>query len=170
MSLLDDDQCRLCYHTHKRTTRNGMCAEICEDPGPDDEPVLSVCGCDEYVDLEAQSRIVVRTDTRSRHVPCDGPVAGMDVCADDNAPWPCDAIREADRAEKAEAALAECQKNAASFLEWAHLRYGDLTADVDAARADAKALAEALRTVATEYKKAVAYTNVTGEDWVMADG
>jgi len=43
------------------------------------------------------------TDTRSRHVPCDGPVAGMDVCADDNAPWPCDAIREADRADKAEA-------------------------------------------------------------------
>lgn len=55
MSLLNDDQCRNCYHVHPGT----VCYGTAEDPGPDG-PVYSVCGCKDYVDLEAESRIVVR--------------------------------------------------------------------------------------------------------------
>jgi hypothetical protein len=101
------------------------------------------------------------TDTRSRHVPCDGPVAGMDVCADDNAAWPCDAAIEADRADKAEAgwaaetmrandaeaALAELQRRTERPMS-SLARLTDIAVknanERDAARADAKALAEAL--------------------------
>jgi hypothetical protein len=57
--------------------------------------------------------------------------------------WPCDAIREADRADKAEAALAgcidRCSRTIGSGVDLLHER--------EAARADAERLAEALRTL-----------------------
>jgi hypothetical protein len=57
MSLLTDDQCRNCYHG----PHGVPCTDISEDPGPGPDwlPVKSVCGCRDYVDLEAESRIVV---------------------------------------------------------------------------------------------------------------
>jgi len=57
MNLLADDQCRNCYHAHPK----GTCIQTAEDPGPDG-PVYSLCGCMEYVDLEAQSHIVVKVE------------------------------------------------------------------------------------------------------------
>lgn len=54
------------------------------------------------------------TDIRSRHVMVtrhDWRQPGSDTrCDSDGQDWPCDAIREADRADKAEAALAESQQ------------------------------------------------------------
>jgi len=47
------------------------------------------------------------TDIRSRHVP---DTAFIGQCVWCHGPWPCDAIREADRADKAEAALAEARR------------------------------------------------------------
>jgi hypothetical protein len=52
--LLADDQCRVCYHGPHAIP----CTDIAHDPGPDGD-VASVCGCTEYVDLEAQGRIIV---------------------------------------------------------------------------------------------------------------
>jgi hypothetical protein len=80
------------------------------------------------------------TDTRSRHVPF--PVMGQEAmeCRFCNLWWPCDAIREADRADKAEAALAECHLQ----LTTERQTFLALSADEAVARADAKALAEAL--------------------------
>jgi len=64
MSLLADDECRLCFHGP-----HGIpCTDIAHDPGPDDTDIESVCGCDKYVDLEAQSRIIVCRDGAF----CDG--------------------------------------------------------------------------------------------------
>jgi hypothetical protein len=58
-SLLDDDQCRVCFHTHPYP---GPCNQDEHDPGPDGTCIISVCVCEEYVDLEAESRIVVKLD------------------------------------------------------------------------------------------------------------
>lgn len=55
MSLLSDDQCRVCFHG----PHGVPCRDVAEDPGPDG-PVFSLCGCREYVDLAAESQIVVR--------------------------------------------------------------------------------------------------------------
>jgi len=56
VSLLLDDECRVCFHVHPGVI---PCMDIAHDPGPDDTDIESVCGCDVYVDLEAESRIVV---------------------------------------------------------------------------------------------------------------
>lgn len=55
--LLADDDCRLCFHSHP----DGTCHAMAVDPTPDG-PVYSPCGCIVYVDLEAESRIVVTPD------------------------------------------------------------------------------------------------------------
>jgi hypothetical protein len=58
--LLPDDLCRVCFHGP-----HGIpCTDIDHSPGPIDaagvvHDIRSVCGCEEYVNLEAQSRIVV---------------------------------------------------------------------------------------------------------------
>ena len=66
------------------------------------------------------------TTTRERHVQCcddhhEGETPVCLGCLDDQT-WPCDAIREADRADKAEAALANihhpCDGDADG--EWPH--------------------------------------------------
>lgn len=68
MSLLDDDQCRVCFHG----PHPGLpCVDISHDPGPPDEDgtvpdIATVCGCLEYVDLEAESRIIVSHEHRWR--------------------------------------------------------------------------------------------------------
>ena len=68
---------------------------------------------------------------RSRHVPVWEPTQ---LCADCRDDWPCDAIREADRADAARAALAEMTNNyeaAVASLPIARaLRRGDDAADV----------------------------------------
>lgn len=56
MSLLKDDECRNCFHVHPD---DPVCVDIAHDPGPDGGDIASVCGCREYVDLEAERRIVV---------------------------------------------------------------------------------------------------------------
>ena len=80
-------------------------------------------------------------DIRERHADCREGQCMVTCDPADGRPIGCDTVVVLAALDKAEAALAECQAKAASFREWAHLRYGDLTADVDAARADAKALA-----------------------------
>lgn len=106
------------------------------------------------------------TETRERHYPCCDNHEGIDppVCTGCtiNHGWPCDAIREADRADKAEAALAEMATKrdlvademvaARAALDSAQARarstmllYQAAAAERDAARADAERLAEALR-------------------------
>lgn len=54
-SLIEDDDCRVCYHKHP----DGPCQENDLLPGPDGEETVP-CMCDDYVDLEAESRIVVK--------------------------------------------------------------------------------------------------------------
>jgi hypothetical protein len=61
--------------------------------------------------------------------------------------WPCDAIREADRADKAEAALAECKAEWERRCSLANQIGLDWMYDAKAARADAKALAEVVETL-----------------------
>ena len=56
MSLLPDDVCRVCFHGPHPDQK---CQEV--DP-PDINPYGYVCGCDEYVDLEAESRIIVHVE------------------------------------------------------------------------------------------------------------
>lgn len=54
--LLADNECRVCYHVHPHA---GRCGQLTHDPGPNDTDVTSICECREYVDLEAEGRIVV---------------------------------------------------------------------------------------------------------------
>jgi len=56
-SLLSDDECRVCFHVHP----DGPCTSDEHAPGPDGE-VVTPCLCDEYVDLEAEARIVVTVE------------------------------------------------------------------------------------------------------------
>jgi hypothetical protein len=58
MSLLADDECRACFHVHPY----GRCIQLTEDPSPNG-PVWSICQCNIYIDLEAESRIIVKGDT-----------------------------------------------------------------------------------------------------------
>ena len=60
MSLLLDDECRVCFHVHPD---EHPCTQIAHDPGPRGD-IASVCGCPVYVDLEAESRIIVRKTDR----------------------------------------------------------------------------------------------------------
>jgi hypothetical protein len=77
--------------------------------------------------------------SRHVHVNADQPEGGIcDYC---DRIWPCDAIREADRADKAEAALAE---HIAVEGQGGYLMYDSMRQQRDAARADAERLAEAL--------------------------
>ena len=92
------------------------------------------------------------TDTRSRHVPWPDV---LDHCRLDDQIWPCDAIREADRADAAEAGwAAETMRanDAEATLAAERRQYGvsmkAMLERYDAARADAKALAEALQVYA----------------------
>ena len=51
--LLADDVCRVCFH-------DAHPDQICQEVDPVDiNPQRHTCGCKEYVDLEAESRIVV---------------------------------------------------------------------------------------------------------------
>jgi len=79
------------------------------------------------------------TDIRERHVN-GGPLESneRDVCEGCFGEWPCDAIREADRADAAEAALAGKYGFEAAGMVIAAQE------ERDAAEQDAKALAEAL--------------------------
>jgi hypothetical protein len=52
--LLEDDVCRVCFHGPHA---GKPCIEV--DP-PDINPYKYRCGCTEYVDLDAESRIIVR--------------------------------------------------------------------------------------------------------------
>ena len=56
-SLLADAQCRACYHIHP----DGPCTAM--DP-IDINPYRHTCLCNEYVDLEAQSKIIVQREPR----------------------------------------------------------------------------------------------------------
>ena len=58
MSLLQDDDCRVCFHGPHP---DSICVEI-DFMGTDEDgnELYSPCYCDEYVDLEAESKIVVR--------------------------------------------------------------------------------------------------------------
>lgn len=58
-TLLADDVCRVCYHGPHP---DRPCVDIEETPTEDGEVEKSVCGCPEYVDLEAESRIVVKVE------------------------------------------------------------------------------------------------------------
>jgi len=92
------------------------------------------------------------SDIRERHVP--GPTInrigadfGKRFCDYCSRPWPCDAIREADRADKAEAALDECQKVALEVVESqapTDMALAVAIRERDAARADAAAILEDL--------------------------
>jgi len=92
------------------------------------------------------------SDIRERHVP--GPTInrigadfGKRFCDYCSRPWPCDAIREADRADKAEAALDECQKAALEVVESqapTDMALAVAIRERDAARADAAAILEDL--------------------------
>ena len=53
--LLADDICRVCFHVHPYA---GRCGQREETPSPTSID-YGVCDCREYVDLEAESRIVV---------------------------------------------------------------------------------------------------------------
>lgn len=59
IKLINDDVCRLCYHVHDYV---GRCGQVSHDPGPNDTDVTSICICEQYVDLKAQSKIVVRVE------------------------------------------------------------------------------------------------------------
>ena len=66
MSLLADDQCRVCFHGPHAGV---PCADIEHTPGPPNDEngvpndYATLCGCMEYVDLEAESKIIVRLDS-----------------------------------------------------------------------------------------------------------
>ena len=113
------------------------------------------------------------TDIRERHVHINATQPEGGICDYCDVLWPCDAIREADRADKAEAALAEAQNVAIAEIQRLHglrdkaeaalaaaqaqqrtsnANIAELLTMVDragaaiiTARADADALAEALR-------------------------
>lgn len=61
-SLLLDNQCRVCYHVHDY----GTCTERDEFAEyMTGEPYIA-CGCEEYVDLDAESRIIIKIDEEMR--------------------------------------------------------------------------------------------------------
>ena len=83
------------------------------------------------------------TTIRERHVQVM--TRDDEFCSYCSVAWPCDAIREADRADKAEAALANIHRpcDGDADGEWPHCACH--CPDTEAARADAAALAEALK-------------------------
>ena len=89
------------------------------------------------------------SDIRERHnADLKGPTVRTDydgtrLCWGCGRRWPCDAIREADRADKAEAALAGIGEGSRRHREVARARQR-LRDQRDAARADAERLDEAL--------------------------